>query len=92
MHLPSPTDSGTSPEEAPPHHVAFVEQVQEGVSILAQAGCEDNHFELGPNVLHEVVHVRPLEHIHIHYLQAASNDVMLRFLQQKCCVTCGGVA
>ena len=77
MHLPSPVDCGWSPEEAPPNHVALVKQIQEGVSILAQAGCEDNHLELGPNVLHKVVHVRPLQHIYIHYLQATSNHVML---------------
>jgi hypothetical protein len=34
-------------EEAPPHHVGSVQQVQQRVGVLAQGGSEHNHLRAG---------------------------------------------
>lgn len=44
--------------------VVVVEHIQPWIRILAQAGCEDNHFEPLGDGLQEAVDVGALEHIH----------------------------
>jgi len=88
--------SGGAPEESPSHDAWFVQQIQERVCVFAEAGSENNDLKLSAYAGHEVIHVRPLQHVHVDDLaldlhlhqvagpQSASLDIK-RTQGQQCC-------
>ena len=57
--------AGDAPEQSPSHNARFIQQIQERIRIFAEAGCEHNDLEVSADAGHEMVHVRPLEHVHV---------------------------
>ena len=57
-----------SPEKSPPHNFVFVQQIQQGICILAEACSEDHDLKSLPNLSHKPVHEGSFQYIHLHYL------------------------
>ena len=60
--------NGGVPEESPSYDAWFVQQIQERVRVFAEAGGEHYDLEVSAYAGHEVIHVRPLQHVHVNDL------------------------
>ena len=58
----------TLPEKSPPHDFVCIQQVQQGICVLAKTGSKNDNFEACSHLRHEAVHVWPFKNIHLNNL------------------------
>lgn len=65
LHIVAPMEDTGLAEEPGTERPPFIQQVGHGVRVLGQAGGEENALEELSHALQELIHMRPLQHIHL---------------------------
>jgi hypothetical protein len=65
LHVVTPVEDAALPEEARPEDAPLVQQVGHGIGVLGQRRREQHALVQLAHPPQEVVHVRPLQHVHL---------------------------